>query len=233
MTHRKWIRHQAPISIPGEALVSLAHDQSAPLLVYCHGMGEDPQSFSRFWPEVNNLPCHVVAPAGPYAHEVRKGGTIRIGHAWYLYDGGHDLFAKTARQSWNWLLSVLRELEEQHRLSPSSRVLMGYSQGAYFSFAAALNHQNTFHGLIAAAGNLKEHVAGDALQTGGPLHSLILHGEDDPSVPVRFARESASLLRRHGYRAELIIQSGGHGLHPQRDAAAAEWLRWLWNLQES
>lgn len=211
-------------------MVSPWPDRHAPLLVYCHGMSGGPESFSRFWPQVNALPCHVIAPAGPYPHEVRSQNSITIGHAWYLYDGGPGLFAKTTRKSVEWLSSLIQKVEEDSSLVPRYRGLLGYSQGAYFSYAAALNRQDLFSHLVVASGNLKQDLVKSALNTPGSLRSLILHGSGDRTTPVRFARESKDVLMLAGYPVDLQILTGGHRLRPDRDQAAEAWLKQQWGV---
>lgn len=203
---------------------------TAPLIVLCHGMGEDPEQAIAHWPRLGDLPAHWVVPGGPLPFEVREQDSIRIGRAWYLYDGGEALFEQTVRNSGQWLVDGLDTLERERGWAPRERVLVGYSQGAYFAGVTALTHQDRFRRLVAVAGRIKDSFVADALAQGGDLQTLILHGEKDRSVLPEAAIQSERVLRGAGYPVRLEFLPGGHRLHPDRDARAAAWLREAWDL---
>lgn len=206
-----------------------AADSGAPLVVFCHGMGMEPRSWVQLWPRVLSLPVHVLAPAGPYPFEIRKETGIRIGHAWYLYDGSQETFRETLLRSRDWLRETVLSLEHSEGWRPRHRALLGHSQGAYFGYAAALTSQDVFSHLVAAAGRLKEEFVDTALAAPGRLQILILHGRGDRAVPPRAAETSAQTLRRAGYPVALKRLPGGHRPGPEMDAAAADWLRSAWS----
>lgn len=202
----------------------------APLLVLCHGQGQDPGRARAEWPRTVGLPVHVVVPAGPLPYEIRGEGAIRIGRAWYLYDGGDEPFRGTVEASAAWLEGLVRGLESERGWRPRARALAGFSQGAYFGYVAALARPGLFTALVAASGRLKEEFAGPALARPGGLRTLVLHGEADRAVPVAAAHRSFRALRRAGYQAELAVLPGGHRMRPERDARAAAWLAAEWGL---
>ena len=123
-----------------------------------------------------------------------------------------------------WLSEMLVDLELQQGWKPRTRALIGHSQGAYFAYVAALTHQAQFSHLVAVAGRLKEEFVSDALRGGGPLSTLILHGEHDRSVSPAAGRRSHEVLTTAGYACRLEFFSGGHRLIPQVDERAAAWL---------
>jgi len=211
--------HDSPVWIrPGPTATS-------PLVVLCHGMGEDPRSFTAHWPRVAALPFHLVAPAGPYPHEIRRDDSIRIGYAWYLYDKGPEHFEQTTTTSVAWLCDVVSQVESKHGFRPDRRILVGHSQGAYFGYLAALGTAKIFSHLVAVAGRLKEEFLTDALGNGGSTAVLILHGTKDRAVSPDAARRSHDALSRAGYPVELELLPGGHGLTPETDARTATWLK--------
>lgn len=196
----------------------------APLIVICHGMGETPASSAPRWARVSELPVHLVVPAGPFPREVRDESQMRVGYAWYLYDGEEQPFRDTAAAAREWLVRGLAEVEAAEGFAPARRALIGYSQGAYFGYLAALHHQDVFSHLVAVAGRLKAAFAAEPLRDGGKLQTLILHGEKDRAVSGEAARRSEDALAAAGYSVECRLLPGGHRLHPDRDAAAAQWL---------
>jgi predicted esterase len=221
---RGWVAARVPFTEEHPAWMRDGPRPEAPILVLCHGMSQGPEAWFEMAPRLLALPAHMLLPAGPYPHEVRTGGTIRIGRAWYLYDGGPDRFRETVDRSERWLLEVIARAEAERGWKPARRVLVGYSQGAYFSYVAALRHQNFFSHLIAVAGRLKEEFLVEELAKGGPLHTLVVHGERDNAVDSTAALRSHRLLLDAGYRAEQLLVPTGHAFTPEIDERTARWI---------
>ena len=219
-----WHTVEHPYSRPLPVRFRPGPTPDAPLVVLCHGMGETPDPFAARWPRVTALPVHLIAPAGPHPFEIRDADGIRIGHAWYLYDGEREPFRDTVTRSAEWLVNVIESLETREGWTPVSRTLLGYSQGAYFGYVAALNHQDHFDRLVAVAGRLKKEFTAGALATPGTLRTLVVHGEQDRAVSPDAARDSHRVLVRAGYSADLFLHPGGHGLTDDLDDHAATWL---------
>lgn len=224
MAYAQWTTARFPFRRNIPIRVRPGPEPRSPLIVMCHGMGEDPASWTKLWPRVLALPAHLVAPTAPYPFEIRDEKGIRIGHAWYLYDGAQEPFRETVVSSATWLSEMLVDLEVRQGWEPPTRALVGHSQGAYFGYVAALSHQAQFSHLVAVAGRLKEEFVSDALREGGPLSTLILHGEHDRSVSPAAGRRSHEVLTAAGYACRLEFFSGGHRLIPKVDERAADWL---------
>lgn len=219
-----WVGMPVPFREEHPAWMHDGPSLHAPLLVLCHGMSQTPEAWLEMAPRILALPAHVLLPAGPYPHEVRSGGAFRIGHAWYLYDGGLDRFRETVDRSEGWLLQGIARAEAERGWNPSRRVLVGYSQGAYFAYVVALHHQDIFSHLIAVAGRLKEEFLIEALERGGALHTLVVHGEADRAVDPGAALRSHRRLLEAGYRADQLLVPGGHAFGPEIDAKVADWI---------
>jgi predicted esterase len=219
-----WADMRVPFTEEHPAWMHDGPSPRAPLLVFCHGMSQGPEAWFEMAPRLLALPAHVLLPSGPYPHEVRAGGRLRIGHAWYLYDGGLDRFRETVDRSEAWLLDGLARAEAGRGWKPSRRVLVGYSQGAYFSYVVALRHQDLFSHLIAVAGRLKEEFLVEELEHGGSLHTLVVHGEGDSAVDPSAALRSHRRLKEAGYRVDQLLVPGGHAFTPEIDAKAADWI---------
>ena len=229
-THLQWKQVDAPFTHASAIRIRSGPAPDAPLIVLCHGMGDTPEILLPLWPAVVSLPVHLVVPTGPYPFEVRGKDSIRIGGAWYLYDGGPERFQQTLNQSADWLREVLASVEQREGWVPSARALVGYSQGAYFGYVAALSHQDLFTRLVAVAGRLKTEFVSDALENPGSLQTLILHGADDASVSPDAAQQSHQTLIHAGYRAEKVVFPGDHRLTPLIDDKVSDWLTNAWNL---
>jgi len=225
-----WRDSAFPFTAPVPCRVRTGPAPDAPLVVLCHGMGEDPGRCLADWPALAVLPVHMIVPGGPLPHEIRSGGEIRIGRAWYLYDGGQDLFRTTLTRSAAWLHGLIQRVEATQGWEPRDRALVGFSQGAYFGGVVALEHQDLFGRLVSVSGRIKLEFA--EVPAAGRLRTLVAHGIDDRAVPLDAARSSVEGLRALGYEAELLLFPGGHRMTPDRDLRISEWLSGEWNLDD-
>ena len=70
-----------------------------PLVIALHGMGMTAEQFSLVLNDLLLPKAAFLFPQGVYPYEIRKDGKIRVGYAWYVYDGTHKvvLFNKDHR----------------------------------------------------------------------------------------------------------------------------------------
>jgi len=223
-----WTETVRPATCEIPVLLRPGPERTSPLLVLCHGMGDDPRTWAARWPRVLDLPVHVVAPAGPYPFEIRKETGIRIGYAWYLYDGEPEPFRSTVTRSAAWVAETVEAAEREHGWRPERRALLGFSQGAYLGFVAALRRQDLFSELIAVGGRMKEDFVADALAAPGPLRVLLLHGRDDEAVSPVSSRTARDVLRGAGYDVALEEIPGRHRVERGADPRVAAWLEEAW-----
>jgi phospholipase/carboxylesterase len=116
---------------------------------------------------------------------------------------------------------------------PRRVYLLGFSQGAIMSLAVALTRPDLVAGVAALGGRtlpelfaedgpLAGHLASKDNLRGLPV--LVLHGVDDPVLPVHFARETRTRLQPMPIDLEYQELPGGHSL----SAAGLEIVqRWL------
>jgi phospholipase/carboxylesterase len=96
--------------------------------------------------------------------------------------------------------------------------LFGFSQGSIMSLAAAARGL-VLGSLVAVAGRLVDPV----LKAGaGAPRVLVLHGDNDPVIPVAEGLEAAARLAAAGFDVSTRVTPGAHGVSPdQVDAAIA------------
>jgi len=170
----------------------------------------------------------VVAPAGPYPFEIRKETGIRIGHAWYLYNGEEEPFRSTVSRSAAWVAETVAEMEKERGWRPRRRALLGFSQGAYLGFVAALRRQDLFTELVAVGGRLREDFVEEPLRSPASLRVLVLHGRDDQAVSPQSSRAARDVLLRAGYRVTFEEIPGPHRVEAEADPRVASWLTRVW-----
>lgn len=89
--------------------------------------------------------------------------------------------------------------------------LIGFSQGAAFSYALALFHPERIRALAALSGFIPagaEQLLAKGLMSGKKV--FVAHGRQDEMIPVEHMRGSVSLLENSGARVTYCESDGGH-----------------------
>ena len=197
-----------------------------PLVVALHGQGQSAAYFARLAaPMIQDWGAWLF-PEGPWSHEIRREAKIRIGHAWYLYDGSDDPFRPTLGRAEAHVLGLIDRLAASEPIDPARVALFGFSQGAYTGYFITLRNTNRFRGMVAyGGGRLKPEFVDDRLPGAPRIPYLLLHGEQDESIPFERTELMRGELADRGFPVELATVPGGHGLGEEGLARAGSWLR--------
>lgn len=175
-------------------------DDTLPLIVAVHGLGDNPDSFAHLFKGFPEQ-AHLVFPAGGL-----KWGD---GFAWWPIRGPIDEGSVTAGLSAaaDRLAGGVRLWRKGHvRGKP---ILTGFSQGGMLSFAVAARYPGEIGEAIPVSGLLPPAMIPAAWPAGEPRPRIVaLHGDADTRVPYALAQKSAAALRGLGLDVELKSYPG-------------------------
>jgi phospholipase/carboxylesterase len=190
------------------------------LVVLCHGYGADGNDLIGLAPHWQRL-LPTVAFAAPNAPEPCAGSPS--GYQWFPISrlDPADMLrgVESASESLeNFLAAELARLE----LPPERLALVGFSQGTMMSLHVGLRRRPAaivgFSGLL-AGGETTATLGTDA----PPV--LLVHGDQDPMIPVSALFASATALGRAGACVQWHISSGiGHSIDQDGLALGGEFL---------
>jgi phospholipase/carboxylesterase len=169
------------------------------LLVMLHGWGAN---FNDLMGLVNvlDLPEYqFLFPNAPFPHFQIPGG-----RAWYALETEAREGLAESRQL---LLDWLRSLPEQTQIPLNRTVLFGFSQGG--AMVLDVGFELPFAGLCSFSGYLHALPTIEGIST----PTLIVHGELDPVVPVRAAREAKEALTKKGIPIEYQELAMAHEIN--------------------
>jgi phospholipase/carboxylesterase len=201
----------APPSQPGSA---------HPTLVLLHGRGANAADLLPLAPELVGDDWLTLAPQAPY--ELR--GVFGLGYAWYHFkENGHPK-QPGFDQALDRLAGFLEAIRQGYAIHPERLFLLGFSQGAVVSLAAALQGLDRVAGVVALSGYLAESVtlAGDAGRSAPPV--FMGHGTLDDLIPVEAGRQTRDWLTAHGVEVSYREYSAGHGITPDEVEHIRTWL---------
>ena len=191
------------------------------LLLLLHGFGADEMQLAGLAARVDPATL-VVLPRAP---RTVSGG----GHGWFRVDFGGDepqALADEAEQSRRRLLEFIDQLQHRHAVPPRATVVAGFSQGGVLAASAALTAPGCMAGFAVLCGRILPEIEAGPVdrEAVAALEGLLVHGRDDPVLPLQWADRADRLLRRWRVPHALQVHDGGHALN---EAIEATFLAWL------
>jgi phospholipase/carboxylesterase len=198
-------------------------DGPFPTLFLLHGWGANAQDLLGLAPMLHGGRALVLCPQGPVVVPIGRGDN---GYGWFPLMPGqapdHDEFRHGAAL----LRGFVEMATERYPIDPQATVVGGFSQGGTMAYDLALRDAGRFSGLIAMStwlpAPLIEDLPRDAAQE--RLPALIIHGTNDPMVPIERARESREALRSFGTGITYREFEMAHEIRPDALRVAVRWL---------
>jgi phospholipase/carboxylesterase len=193
-----------------------------PLLLLLHGIGADENDLLPIAPHLDPR-FLVISARAP--HEAEP-----MGYRWYAIDWTASpprADAAEIEASRELLARYVEEVTSARGTDPARTFLFGFSQGAIMSLALLLARPPLVRGVVAHSGRLVR-LAGPEPQPEALRHAsaLVLHGAEDPVVPVSNGRKAQEVLGHLlGDRLTYREYRGlGHGISEESLRDAARWL---------
>lgn len=195
------------------------------LVIFLHGYGADGNDlFGLAGALAPHLPNTAFrAPNAPEPCAVNPGG-----RQWFpisSLDGAPEAEMKAgAERAAKTLHAYLDETLAEKGLAPDRVIVFGFSQGTMMSLNVVLRRNAAFAGLIGFSGRLVE------IDGTGPITSkppvLLVHGDQDPMVPVESLVEAEAALKAAGVNVRSHVSPGvGHGIAEDGLRLALDFMR--------
>ena len=212
-----------------EILPSVVMD-SAPnpdaCVIWLHGLGADGHDFEPIVPELrlpSSLRIRFVFPHAPQRPvTINQGYVMR---AWYDIthpDLGQRVDAAGIHQSRR-LIDKLVDQVIADGIAPARIILAGFSQGGVIALETGLRRNPPIGGVIALSTYvaLPDELPGATSQS-PPI--LMMHGSEDPLIPLPLAEASRDLLLSKGYQVEWHVVPMPHSVCAEEIAVIRRWL---------
>lgn len=192
------------------------------LVVLCHGVGADGHDLIDLAPGwAPALPQALfAAPDAPERYDMAP-----MGRQWFSIADRTPARLATGVAAASTALDRFIDAElARLALSGDAYALMGFSQGAMTALYTGLRRKAAPRALLAFSGALlaPERLAEATARP--PI--LLVHGEDDPTVPVERSRAAEHALRNAGFAVETLYVPGlEHGIDPTGIAFGALFLQ--------
>jgi phospholipase/carboxylesterase len=194
-----------------------------PTVLLLHGWGASAHDLIGLAPVLHGGRALVLCPQGPLAMQVGPG---MLGYGWFPLVPGRPPDPEAIESARAGIESFLDAALARYPVDPARLVIAGFSQGGFLAYQIALRAPARFAGLMALSSWLPKEVA-DAIER-QPAHAelpaLIVHGSDDPMIPIARAYASRDALLGLGVPVMFREYPMGHEIRPE---ALREIVRWL------
>ena len=200
-----------------------AGDGPFPTIVALHGWGASAHDLIGLAPFLHRGSALVLCPEGPVSFEVGPG---MVGHGWFPLagTGGGAPDPRAFQRGADLLQRFLDEALARYPVERRKVVLAGFSQGGVMAYELALREPGRFAGLVALSSWLPAPLVPPKQPEHEGLPVLVVHGTEDPMIPVERARESRDALIRLGVGLTYREFEMGHEIRPE---ALRDLVRWL------
>jgi len=176
-------------------------------VIWLHGLGADGWDFVPIVRELG-LPAEL-AVRFIFPHAGERPVTINNGYvmrAWYdiaQQDLARVPDERGIRESQAEVEGLIAE-ERARGIEASRIVLAGFSQGGAIALQAGLRHPERLGGIVALSTYLplERSLETEASAANRQVPILMVHGTEDPVIPLGLAESSLRTLRCHGYQVD-------------------------------
>jgi phospholipase/carboxylesterase len=200
-----------------------AGDGPFPAIVALHGWGASAHDLIGLAPFLHRGSALVLCPEGPVSFEIGPG---IAGHGWFPLSGsgGGPPDPRAFQRGADLLRRFLDEVLARYPVERRKIVLLGFSQGGVMAYDLALRDPGRFAGLVALSSWLPAPMVPPKQPEHEGFPVIVVHGTQDPMIPVERARESREALIRLGVGLTYREFEMGHEIQPE---ALRDVVRWL------
>ena len=184
------------------------------LVVFLHGYGADGEDLIGLAdPLASHLPdTRFLAPNAP-----ERCANNPMGYQWFpipWLDGSSEVESALAAGRAFAMLDGWLDAVAAEGIGPERTALVGFSQGTMMALQVGPRRKAALAGIVGFSGRLlrPERLAAEIV-TRPPV--LLVHGDEDPMVPVESLAEAAEALAAAGVEVRTHVSRGvGHGIAP-------------------
>jgi phospholipase/carboxylesterase len=194
-----------------------------PTIVLLHGWGANAHDLLGLAPVLHGGRALVLCPQGRIRFAIGPGAA---GFGWFPLSSNAPPEPAAIAEARGQIERFLAAARERYPIDPGKLVLAGFSQGGLMAYQIALREPERYAGLMALSSWLPAELAKEIEKQPGhaQLPTLVIHGSDDPMIPVSRAYASRDALLALGVPTVFREYAMGHEIRPE---ALREILRWL------
>jgi phospholipase/carboxylesterase len=195
-----------------------------PTIIALHGFGASAHDLIGLAPILHGGRAIVLCPQGPAAVEV--GPQMPPGYTWFPMSPGRPPEPTAVSMAQGLLEIFIDDACERYPVDKRKLVLAGFSQGGLMAYLIGLNDPTRYAGLLAMSSWLPDALADEieAQPAHEALPTLVIHGTEDPMVPIDRAYASRDALLGMKVPVAFREYPMGHEIKPEALGDIIGWL---------
>ncbi|GMQ96578.1 MAG: phospholipase/carboxylesterase [Gammaproteobacteria bacterium] len=198
-------------------------------VIWLHGLGADAHDFEgmvlKLKPYLESSIRYVFPNAPFMAVTINNGFVMR---AWFDVIGleaNSETDETGIRESANILTGLIKR-EEERGIDASRIVLAGFSQGGVIALHTGLRYPKKLAGIMALSTwlPLSETLTAEASKANQQTHIFMAHGDNDPVVDIRLAKQTRDLLDSKDYAIAWHTYTMEHSVGTEEVKDIGNWL---------
>ncbi|MCZ6782188.1 MAG: alpha/beta hydrolase-fold protein [Proteobacteria bacterium] len=202
-----------------------AGDGPFPTIYLLHGWGASAHDLLGLAPYLHGGRALVLCPQGPVEVPIGPGPGAQ-GYGWFPISGGAPPDPRAFADAMTTLRGFMDKVADVYPVDRRHQVVMGFSQGGVMAYDLVLREPERFAALIAMSSWLPNDLANaiPPSEAHENLPTLVIHGSQDPMIPVQRAHESVERLRGMGVSPTYREYEMEHGIGPDALRDLTAWL---------
>jgi phospholipase/carboxylesterase len=194
-----------------------------PTLLLLHGWGASAHDLLGLAPILYGGRALVLCPQGGVAMELAPG---MAGYGWFPLGEGREPDPEEVEVAVATVERFLDEAVARYPIDPRRLVVGGFSQGGFMAYLLALRNPARFAGLLAMSAWLPGALVQGLEKTSAhsQLPTLLVHGTEDPAIPVEQAHDAREILLGLGVPVDYREYPMGHEIRPEAIDEIVAWL---------
>jgi phospholipase/carboxylesterase len=198
-------------------------DGPHPTVIALHGWGASSHDLLGLAPVLHGGGALVLCPQGSVAFQIAQG---ILGFGWWPITESRQMDPREFEKARSALRKFIDGAYARYPIDRRKVVVLGFSQGGVMAYDLVLSEPERFAGVVALSSWLPEAVdraipSNEALKN---LPALVIHGTQDPMVPVAGAQESRQRLLARGLNATYREYPMQHEINPDALRDLVVWL---------
>jgi phospholipase/carboxylesterase len=207
-------------------IISNQHTPATKLLIWIHGLGDQPQSFFPFAEMLaeKNPSTIICLPQAPNMPVTINQGMIMP--SWYdilSLENRNQQDTQGMQKSLKQLSALIQKICKTHQIEMQHVTAAGFSQGGVMALCLAQHTNTPLEKIIVASGYLPKKDTWENPITQTPI--LWLHGKTDEVVPHHLAEEGQTYLKKLGFDVTSASDNLGHEISPEQWAKIFAFLK--------
>lgn len=201
-------------------------DGPFPTIFAIHGFGASANDLLGLAPFLRGGEALMVCPQGPVGVGLPDRPGVVVGWAWFALGGGRPPDEAELGRASRDLGAFLDQALERYPVDRRKVLLLGFSQGGVMAYDLFLRQPERFAGLAALSSWLPPELAAQAPPSDAHKNVpvLVMHGSEDPMIPVERAQESRDALLSYGVSLTYRELGMGHEISPDALRTLVEWI---------